>query len=162
MKLLEEIVIEDSIEIEAEPEAVFKFLLNLKDDASYRAWHPNDHISFRWVKGKPWEVGSIVYAKEYIHGVIHTLKFVVTKMIPNRLIEYIPTFWLFRIFIPRNSFIIERTSRGCNFKAVGCYRVGRIGKLFAKKRITEGINSIKKHLREEGEYLKCSVEKIDL
>jgi len=29
MKLLEEIVIEDSIEIEAEPEAVFKFLLNL-------------------------------------------------------------------------------------------------------------------------------------
>ena len=82
MKLLEEIVVEDSIEIEAEPEDVFKFLLDLKDDASYRAWHPNDHISLRWVKGKPWEVGSIVYAKEYIHGVIHTLKFVVTKMIP--------------------------------------------------------------------------------
>lgn len=159
MKLLEEIVVEDSIEIEAEPEAVFRFLLNLKDDASYRAWHPKDHISLRWVKGEPWEAGSIVYAKEYIHGVVHTLKFVVTKMVPNRLIEYTPTFWLHRIFIPKNSFIIEQTSRGCNFKAVGCYRVGRIGRLLAKKRITEGIASIKRHLREEGEFLKKSVEK---
>ena len=159
MKLLEEIVIEDSIEIYAEPEAVFKFLLNLKDDDSYQAWHPKDHISFRWVKGKPWEVGSVVYAKEYIHGVVHTLKFIVTKMIPNRLIEYTPTFRLYRIFIPKNSFILEPTSKGCLFKAVGIYRVGRIGKLIAKKRITKGIASIQKHLREEGEFLKQSVEK---
>ena len=159
MKLLDDIVIEDSIEIEADPEAVFKFLLNLKDDAAYRTWHPSDHISLRWVKGKPWEVGSIVYAKEYIHGVAHTLKFLVTKTIPNQLIEYTPTFWLYRIFIPKNSFIIERTPRGCNFKAVGRYRVGKIGKLFAKKRITEGIDSIKKHLKEEGESLKIHVEK---
>jgi hypothetical protein len=152
MKLLEEIVIEDSIEIEVEPEAVFKFPLNLKDDVSYRVWHPSDHISLRWVKGKSWEVGLIVSAKEYIHGVVHTLKFVVTKMIPNRLIEYSPTYWLYRIFIPKNSFIIEQTSGGCIFRAVGCYRVGRIGKLFAKKRIAEGIASIKKHIREEGEF----------
>lgn len=159
MKLLEDIIVEDSIEIIAEPEAVFKFLLNLKDDESYQAWHPKDHISLRWVKGKPWEVGSIVYAKEYIHGVVHKLKFVVTRMIPNQLIEYTPTFWLFRLFIPKNAFIIEQTSKGCIFKAVGCYRVGRIGKLFAKRRISEGIDSIKKHLREEGEFLKQSLEK---
>lgn len=122
----------------------------------------SDHISLRWVKGKPWEVGSIVKAKEYIHGVVHTLKFVVTEMIPDRLIEYTPTFWLYRIFIPKNSFIIEQKPGGCIFKAVGCYRVGRIGKLFAKRRIDEGMASIKKHLREEGEFLKKSVEKQDL
>ena len=162
MKLLEDIVIEDTIEILAEPEAVFKFLLNLKDDKSYQAWHLKDHISLRWVKGKPWEVGSIVYAKEYIHGVVHTLKFVVTKVIPNRLIEYTPTFRLYRIFIPKNAFIIEQTSKGCLFKAFGCYRVGRIGKLLAKKRINEGIASIKKHLREEGEFLKQRLERNDL
>jgi len=159
MKIFEKIIIEDSTEINAPPQAVFNFLLNLKDDESYRAWHPKDHISFRWVKGKPWAVGSIVHAKEYIHGVVHTLKFVVAQMIPNRLIEYYPTFWLFRIFIPKNLFIIDPTPTGCVFRAVGIYKVGRIGKLLAKKRITEGIASIKKHLREEGENLKQIIEK---
>lgn len=159
MKIFEEIIIEDSIEIDASPEAVFNFLLNLTDDASYRAWHSKDHISFKWVKGKPWEVGSIILAKEYIHGVVHRLKFVITQMIPNRFIEYSPTFWLFRIFIPKNQFIIEPTSNGCIFKAVGIYKVGRIGRVFAKKRIVEGIASIKKHLKEEGESLKHAIEK---
>lgn len=159
MKIFEEIIIEDSIEINAPPEAVFNFLLNLTDDASYKAWHPEDHISFRWVKGAPWKEGSVIHAKEYIHGVVHTLKFVVTRMIPNRYIEYSPIFWLFRIFIPKNQFIIEPTPKGCIFKAIGTYKIGRIGRLFAKKRIIEGISSIKKHLKEEGESLKKIVEK---
>jgi Polyketide cyclase / dehydrase and lipid transport len=162
MKILEEIVIKDSIEINASPESVFEFLVNMTDDESYRNWHPEDHISLRWLKGKPWEVGSVVCAKEYIHGVIHTFKFVTTKMIPNRLIEYMPTFCLYRIFIPKNSFIIEPTSIGCIFTAEGSYRIGRIGKLFAKNKIEKGIASMKKHLQEEGENLKRSVENKNL
>lgn len=162
MKLLEDIRINDSIEINAPPESVFKFLLNLKDDESYRNWHPKDHISLYWLKGKPWEIGSVVCAKEYIHGVKHTFKFVTTKMIPNKLIEYKPTFWLYRIFIPKNSFAIEPTSSGCIFTAEGTYRIGRIGRLLAKNRIENGIASMKRHLREEGENLKKVVESKNL
>ena len=160
MKLFEEIVIEDSIEIDAPPEAVFNFLLGLTDDTSYKAWHPEDHISLKWIKGKPWAVGSIVHAREYIHGVVHKLKFVVTRMTPNRFVEYSPTFWLMRVFIPKNQFIIEPAAKGCVFKAVGTYKVGRIGKLLARKRIADGIASIEKHLKEEGENLKANVEKV--
>jgi hypothetical protein len=38
MKILEDILIKDSIEINAPSESVFEFLLNLKDDESYRNW----------------------------------------------------------------------------------------------------------------------------
>ena len=162
MKVLEDIRIKDSIEINALPESVFEFLLNLKDDESYRNWHPKDHISFCWLKGKPWEIGSVVCAKEYIHGVKHTFKFKITKMIPNKLIEYVPTFWIYRIFVPNNSFVIEPTLSGCIFTAEGKYRIGRIGKLLAKNKIEKGIASIKRHLQEEGENLKKAVESKNL
>lgn len=162
MRLLEDILIKDSIEINAPPESVFEFLINLNDDESYRNWHPKDHISLCWLKGKPWEIGSVVCAKEYIHGVKHTFKFVTTKMIPNKLIEYMPTFWFYRIFIPKNSFIIEPTSTGCIFTAEGTYRIGRIGKLLAKNKIEKGVASMKRHLREEGTNLKRTVESWNL
>ena len=68
MGLLENIVLTDSIEIKTTPEKIFNFLTRLVDDKSYRAWHHEDHVSLRWLKGQPWEEGSVVYAEEYIHG----------------------------------------------------------------------------------------------
>ena len=75
MKLLEDIVLTDSIEIHATPEEIFAFFLQIVDDASYRAWHPEDHVAFRWIKGKPWQERSVAYAEEYIHGKLHKFKF---------------------------------------------------------------------------------------
>lgn len=43
MKLMEDICLEHSIEIRAKPEDIFAFFFGLVDDASYRAWHPEDH-----------------------------------------------------------------------------------------------------------------------
>ena len=86
MALLKEQILTDSIEIKTAPEKVFGFFFHLVDDESYRAWHPDDHVALRWIKGHPWEEGSVVYAEEYIHGKLHKLKFVITKSIPNRLI----------------------------------------------------------------------------
>lgn len=74
MKIFEEIRIKDSIAIDSSPESVFEFLINITDDESYRNWHPKDHICLRRLKGKPWEIGSVVYAKEYIHGVKYTCR----------------------------------------------------------------------------------------
>ena len=51
MTLLEDIVLTDSIEIHATPEKVFGFFLRIVDDASYRAWYPEDPVAFRWIKG---------------------------------------------------------------------------------------------------------------
>jgi len=51
MALMEDVTLTDSIEIKATPERVFDFLVHLVDDESYRAWHPEDHVALRWLKG---------------------------------------------------------------------------------------------------------------
>ncbi len=158
MKIFEDIIIEDSIEVKAKPDVVFKFITSLADDKSYCKWHPKDHISMKWIKGNPWEEDSVVVAKEYVHGVKHTFKFIVTKVIENKVIEYKPRNKFLRIFIPVNSFVFYPTVDGCIFSAKGIYRVGRIGKLLAKKRIEKGIESMKLHLKEEGQNLKKIIE----
>ena len=47
----------------------------------------------------------MVYFEEYLHGKIHKGKFICTKVVPNRLIEYKPPFPL-SVFFPKNQFII--------------------------------------------------------
>ena len=68
MPFVEDRVLTDTTEIKASPREVFNFLTGMVDDDGYRAWHKKDHVRFRWLKGQPWTEGSVIYAKEYIHG----------------------------------------------------------------------------------------------
>ena len=158
MAFFEDVALVDSVEIKTTPEKIFGFLTGIVDDSSYRAWHEKDHVSFRWVKGTPWKEGSIVHAEEYLHGKLHKLKFVVTKIVPNKRIEYSPASRLLRIFFPKNEFIIEQKDESCLFTASGTYRIGWIGKKFFKKSIDDGLASVKKHMKEEGENLRLILE----
>lgn len=158
MRLLEDIYLKDSVEIKTTPEKVFDFLMHLVDDESYRAWHPDDHVTLRWIKGQPWEEGSVLYAEEYIHGKLHKLKFLITKVVPNRAIEFMPLSRLLRIYFPKNAFTIESKGDTCVFTATGCLRVGRIVKILAKNKLKVGLASVKKHMKEEGENLKRKLE----
>ena len=118
MALLEKVTLTDSIEIKTTPEKVFSFLRNLVDDESYRNWHPEDHVALRWTNGKPWEEGSVVYAEEYIHGKLHKLKFVVTKVVPDELIEYAPVSRFLRIYFPKNTFSVQIKGDTCIFSNI--------------------------------------------
>ena len=89
MAFFKDVVLTDSIEIKKTPEIVFNFLTSIVDDDSYRAWHQKDHVSLRWLKGRPWAEGSVIYAEEYIHGKLHKLKFKITKIVPNKRIKYV-------------------------------------------------------------------------
>ena len=162
MKLLEDIVLTDSIEIHTTPEKVFGFFLRIVDDASYRAWHPEDHVAFRWIKGKPWQEGSMAYAEEYIHGKLHKFKFLIKKVVANRQIELVPLSRFLRIYFPRNALLIEPRDGSCVFTASGVLRVGRVAKLLAKSKLEQGLLSVSKHVKEEGENLKRILEKKDL
>ena len=159
MRLLEDITLTDSVEIQTAPEKVFDFFLHLVDDASYRTWHPDDHMSLRWVKGSPWKEGSIVYAEEYFHGKLHKLKFLISKVVANREIEYIPASRLLRIYFPKNRFVIEPSGNGCIFTAEVHLRVGRLVKTLAKHKLETGLLFVRKHMKEEGENLKRILEK---
>jgi uncharacterized protein YndB with AHSA1/START domain len=158
MAFFEEVVLKDSIEIKTTAEKVFNFLISIVDDDSYRAWHKEDHVSFRWLKGDPWTEGSVLYAEEYIHGKLHKLKFEIIKIVPSKRIEYTPTSRFVRKFFPKNEFIIEQKGEFCLFTASGTYRVGKLGKIFLKKAIENGLSGAIKHMREEGENLKIILE----
>ena len=158
MAIMEERTLTDTIEIRTTCEKVFDFLVHLVDDESYRAWHPEDHVALRWLKGKPWEEGSLVYAEEFIHGKLHKLKFIVTKVVQNREIEYVPASWLLRRYFPKNTFSIEPKGDTCVFTATGQMKVGWLVKTLARKQLESGIASAVKHMKEEGENLKEILE----
>lgn len=161
MKLLEDIVLADSIEIHATPERIFGFFLQIVDDASYRAWHPEDHVAFRWIRGEPWQEGSAAYAEEYIHGKLHKFNFLVNKVVANREIELVPLSRFLRIYFPRNTLLIERRNASCVFTASGVLRVGPLAKLLARNKLERGLSSVRKHMKEEGENLKRILETRD-
>jgi len=117
--------LKDSIEFKATPEKVFRWLMQrMKDKQSYQAWHP-DHVDIRWVKGEPLQKGSVLYAEEYLHGDLHKLKFRITRIVPNRVIEYRSLFPL-SLLAPGNKFLIEpKEDGGCIFTAAGSLRIPR-------------------------------------
>jgi hypothetical protein len=154
MRLLENIVLTESIEIKATPERVFGFLLQIVDDASYRAWHPEDHVAFRWVKGEPWQKGSILYAEEYLHGKLHKLKFLITEVVPNHKIEFVPLSRLLRIYCPGNMFLIKPKENSCIFTTSGQLRIGWLVKTLAGKKLEHAISCVRKHMKGEGENMK--------
>ena len=132
MKIEKEGVLTHSIEINTTPEEIFRFIKNLDNDESYRAWHP-DHESMVWIKGPPWQEGSIVHAREYFDGKLHKLKFIVTKVVPNREIEYVPVFWFMKRYVPKLTFSVVPKSNGCIFTASTYYRLPFLPMLYAKK-----------------------------
>lgn len=151
--------LKDSIEIKATPEEVFEWLVQrLKDKESYQAWHP-DHVDIRWIKGAPLQEGSILYAEEYLHGDLHKLTFRITKIVPNRVIEYRSLFPL-SILAPGNTFLIEpKGENSCIFTAMGrlrlpCWLFKKLHKKHAYK-----IEATEQHMKEEGENLKRALEK---
>ena len=148
----------DSIEIAAPPEEVFEWLvLHMSNAELYKAWHP-DHVGLRWVKGEPVKEGSIVYADEYLHGVLHRLKFRIVKIVPNKRIEFRSLFPL-SLLAPGNSFVIEAKDHDrCIFTASGSLRLPR----WLFERIAKGhkgkIEATKQHMKEEGINLKAALE----
>ena len=148
----------DSIEVEATPEEVFAWLVQrMRHKESYQAWHP-DHVDLRWIKGEPVKEGSIAYAEEYLHGVLHRLRFRVVKIIPNRRIDYQPLFPL-SLLATGNAFVIEPKGEGrCIFTASGMLRLPRW--LFERiaKRHKGKIDATKQHMKEEGQNLKKALE----
>ena len=156
MGVFKDVVLKHSIEIRTTPEKIWDFFLHMEEH--YRDWHPEDHVLFRWVNGKPWEEGSVVYAEEYLHGKLHKLTFRIVKVVPNREIEFSPASRILRFYFPKNTFSIEPKGDTCIFTATGHMNVGWIAANLFKKQYERGIESARKHMKEEGENLKRILE----
>ena len=159
MPLFEDNYITESIEIRTQPQDIYNFLTHIVDDKSYQQWHRKDHVTFKWLHGRPWAKGSVFYAEEYLHGKLHKFTFEIVEIEPQKRIEYRPVSRLLRFFFPKNEFIIEPKGEVSIFTASGTYRVGWIGRKFFSKAINEGLARVREHMKEEGVNLKTLLEK---
>ena len=95
---------------------------------------------------------------ECFEGKPYKLRFLVTKVIPNKRIEYIPVSRFMRRYVPKNMFSMEPTGTGCVFTATVHLRLPLLPRLLARKSIERGLSGIRKHMKEEGENLKKILE----
>lgn len=152
MGLLKDVFLTDSIEIKASCEEIFDFFRNI--DSNYQLWHPQDHRVFKWLKGNGLEQGAVAYSEQYIHGKLHKFKVEFTKVTPNHEIEFkfLPA-WI-RIFVPKDTWTFTPAEQGCRFTATTHLRMGKLSQRLGKKKL----ESMARHLKEEGENLKSLVE----
>jgi hypothetical protein len=157
MSFFNDVVLTESIEIRTTPERIFTYLTGIIDDASFRTLN-DDNISFQWLKGEPWAAGSIAYAEKYLHGKPHRFKFIISRVVPNRHIEYMPTSRMVRKFFPKKEFIIEKKENACLFISSATFRIGWIGRAFFQRKIDDGLSHFKAYLNKEGKSLKKILE----
>lgn len=142
------IALKESIEIRATPQKVFDWFRHL--DKNYVSWH-RDHINWTFEGGL--KEGSRCHYEEMLHGNLHTVSAILTRVSDNRLIEFRNTFPI-SLLCPRGSFLFEPAGEGTLFSATLLFRAGRLFKLLARGRV----EAVRNHMKEESQNLKQILE----
>lgn len=142
--------LEDRVEVDAAPEAVWAWLTDLADH--YTDWHP-DHGSATWIRGEPNQIGSRLKAVETVVGHRESLVFELTAVDPPWRMEY-RILGPHAILLPGGAFAVSRRDGGSVFEATIRYRFGRLAEIVFGRRMA----ALRTHMREEGQQLKHLVE----
>ena len=148
------ISLRDSIEIETTPKQLFAWLERMPQE--YESWHP-DHVSCRVLQGSMLEVGSEIEAEEYLHGKLHSMRFRMTKVIPERRLEFDIE------GMGRGAFEAQVAGEGLNFVAeldIGSDAplLGRLVDIVFHTFFGRRIEEMRRHMAEEGQNLKAILE----
>lgn len=144
-----------SIEIETTPEKIWEFFENL--DQNYTAWHPQDHVLFKWTDGEPLKEGTTFYAEQYVRGKITKYKGTCAEIVPHRKIVFKFAFPV-SIVSPRAEWQIEPKDSTCIFTAITHMRFGTFFQKVFKKHMKDSIELHDKHVGAECENLKKILE----
>jgi hypothetical protein len=147
------ILSETSPAIRAAPGAVFAVFAAM--ESNYLRWHP-DHVLFRWLDPPALRPGARFYFEERIAGKLLKKKVAFTSIEPDRLIEFAPASRLFRLFLPRISFRIERTGDGLTVTQEIQLRIGPLAAWLNRREL----EAVRMHMREEGVNLKRLLESV--
>ncbi|MCM1986159.1 hypothetical protein [Methanococcoides seepicolus] len=79
------LTLKDSVTINRPPEVIFEWFDHFSENYTY--WH-KDHVIAKWIRGKNFEKGAILYAEEYLNGKLEKISFEITKIKKGELIEY--------------------------------------------------------------------------
>jgi len=152
------IVLKDEIAVNAPPSKFVEWFSHI--DEKYREWHP-EHILGRYIKGTPFEEGSILYFEEYIGKPKYKFRFLVNRVEPDKRMEY-KILFPYTFLNARGSFTFQKQDGGTRFIAVVSVGWGgavgrlldRIYWLFGGGRLKE----IRRHMADEGVNMKKIME----
>jgi hypothetical protein len=146
-------ILRDTIEVKGSAADVFAFFDGM-DNARYLGWHP-DHKVFRWMRGQGLKVGNEFYFEEVIAAKLLKKRVVFTRIEDGPHIEFAPTFWLMRLFLPRFVFRLESLADGRHrFIAEIFLRAGPLAARLNKREF----DAVREHMRIEGLNLRRFVE----
>ena len=152
------IVLKDEIEINAPPSKLVEWFSHI--DERYREWHP-EHILARYIKGTPFEEGSILYFEEYLGKPKYKFRFFVTKAEPGTKMEY-KILFPYTLLNSRGSFTLQKQGEGTRFIAiVSVGWGGAVGKLLDRIYWLFGggrLREIRRHMADEGVNIKKIIE----
>lgn len=148
------ISLRDSIEFQCTAGQVFSWLESMP--RVYKAWHP-DHIDCRVIHGSMLEVGSEIECEEYLHGKLHSLRLRMTKVIPDKRVEFIIE------RMGRGAFEVQATSGSVKFVAeldigVDSPFLGPLFDFIFLRFFHQRIDAMRQHMAEEGNNLKAILE----
>ncbi|MBN2041760.1 MAG: SRPBCC family protein [Spirochaetes bacterium] len=149
------IVIGHPVKIKTSPEKIWDFLVNIEEN--YKAWHPEDHVSFKWTKGEPWAEGATIYSEQYMGGQLVKYKGLVTESIPQKKITFQFEFPISYIN-SKNEFIIKDEGSYSVFSGVTYLKFNKLFRKIFSKQIEEMIDSIEKHTAVENKNMKRILE----
>ena len=144
-------ILAECVVIAAKPEAIYRFFDDMEQN--YLRWHP-DHVLFRWVSGRGVGGGNAFHFDERINGKLLKKTVVFTHVVPNRHIEFAPTLWLLRLFLPRMIFRIEEQTTACLFTAEIHLRIGPLAARLNRR----DLDAVRQHMKEEGQNIKRLLE----
>lgn len=144
-------ILEDRAKIRTTRQQAFRFFEEM--DRRYLDWHP-DHVAFRWVKGGALRKGSEFYFEEYIAGKLLKKTVRLTNVVENEHVEFVPTWWLMRTFLPRMLFHIHEEGQHCVVTAQIHLRTGPLARWLNRKDLA----AVRKHMAEEGENMRRILE----
>ena len=123
MAIYKQFIVKSSTEIDAAPEEIWNFFKNIEQN--YKMWHPKEHIYFKWVKGKPLELGSKIDSEEAVDGHKVRIKGTCIESEKNKIIAFKPN-WPVSFICPRIEWIIESKGSNAVFTANTYYKFGKI------------------------------------
>lgn len=144
-------ILADSVRIRTTPGRVFAFFEGMADN--YLRWHP-DHLSFRWVAGRGIAEGVTFHFEERIGGKLLRKTVRLTRVLPDRLIEFAPTNRLFRLILPSIAFAIEVDGAGVIVRQTIRLRIGPLGAWLNRREFA----AVARHMSEEGRNMRRLLE----
>lgn len=150
--------LEHEVDIDTTPDRIWDFLIKI--EKNYPAWHPNDHILFRWTNGAPFETGSTFYAEQYMLGEKVKYNGKITESIRGEKITMKFSFPL-SIITDKIEMIIENHGTYSTFKHITYMKFRFLSRTIFRKQNIRMLNDMDTHIRTEGGNMKSILENVN-